>query len=243
MAESLKSTNVTRRSFLGTVGTGVAAITTIAGALASDANAELVYKDHAAWKFAEFDKLLKFKGRGKQMYDVHPIGDGDFLSVIKNSLNGLHFGYEIPADQIKIVAAMHGASNAINFDDSMWEKYKIGEWLKIVDPKTDKPATRNIFYPKRNPTGGTNPSDRSSIYQDYGIEALIPRGLQLLGCHNATENQAGTLIKRNGLTATIEEVVEDLQSHSLPGVLYVPAMVAAIHMLQAEGKYSYIMAP
>ncbi len=243
MTEARKPTNVTRRSFLGTVGTGVAAITTMAGAIASDANAELVYKDHAAWKFVEFEKLIKFKGRGKQMYDVHPIGGGDFLSVIKNSMNGLHFGYEIPADQIKIVAAMHGPSNAINFDDSMWEKYKLGEWLKVNDPKTDKPAIRNIFYPQRNPTGGTNPSDRTSTYQDWGIEALIPRGLQLLGCHNATESQAGSIIKRNGLTASVEEVVEDLQSHSLPGVIYVPAMVAAIHMLQAEGKYSYIMAP
>ena len=237
----MKSAGVTRRSFLGTVGTGVAAITTMAGSLGS-ANADLVYQ-HSDWKFAEFNALLKFKGRGKQMYDVHPIGGGDFLSVIKNSMNGLHFGYEVPADQIKIVAAMHGPANAINFDDSMWEKYKLGEWLKVNDPKTEKPATRNIFYPKRNPTGGTNPSDRSSIYQDYGIEALIPRGLQLLGCHNATEAQASVLIKRNALTASVEDVVQDLQSHSLPGVIYVPAMVAAIHMLQAEGKYSYIMAP
>jgi hypothetical protein len=232
---------VTRRSFLGTAGAGVAAATTLAGSLAS-AHADLVYQ-HNDWNFAGFDKLIKFKGKGKQVYDVHPIKEGDFLSVIKNSMNGLHFGYGIPADQISIVAAMHGPANVINFDDSMWAKYKIGEWQKINDPETKKPATRNIFFPKKHPNGSTNPSDRASIYQDSGIEALLPRGLQLLACHNATEGQANVLIERNSLTASVEEVVQDLQSHALPGVIFVPAMVAAISILQTEGKYSYIVAP
>ena len=229
--------NVTRRSFVGTV----AALTAIASAPVS-AEAELVYR-HSDWKFAEFDALLKFKGRGKQMYDVHGINDGGPFSIIKNSINGLTFGFGVPVDQIKIVAAMHGPSNAINFDDSMWAKYKFGEWLKIKDPVTDKPAVRNIFFPKRNPGGSTDPSDHASIYQDYGIEALQARGLQLLSCHNATENQAGSLIKANSLKESVEEIVADLQSHTLPGVMIVPAMVAAISMLQSEGNYSYIVAP
>jgi hypothetical protein len=232
---------VTRRSFLGTVGPAAAAIGTLAAPLTS-AEAELVYR-HADWKFADFDKLLQFKGRGKQVYDVHPIGGGDFLSVIKNSINGLHYGYDIPTDEIKIVAAMHGPANLLNFDDSMWTKYKFGETFKIDDPETKKPATTNVFYPKKFPKGSSDPSDRSGIYQDYGIEALLPRGLQLLCCHNATESQAMRIIKQNSLTASVEDVVQDLQSHMLPGVMLVPAMVAAIHMLQTQGHYSYIVAP
>jgi len=43
--------------------------------------------------------------------------------------------------------------------------------------------------------------------------------------------------------ATDGHIVEDLQAHSLPGVIFVPAGVAAIHMLQSEGKFSYIVAP
>jgi hypothetical protein len=232
---------VTRRSFVGTVGTGLAALTTMTAPLAS-AETGLVYQ-RTDWKFADFDKLLKFKGKGKQMYDVHPINDGGFLSIVKNSINGLHFGYGVPADQIKIVAAMHGPANMLNFDDSMWAKYKIGEAFKVKDPVTDKPAIRNIYYPKKNPSGSTDPNERTSIYQDYGIEALQARGLQLLSCHNATENQANTLIKQNSLTESVEEIVKDLQAHTLPGVIIVPTMVSAISMLQTEGHYSYIMAP
>jgi hypothetical protein len=229
---------VTRRSFAAMSGAALTAIASVA----PSAHAELVYR-HADWKFADFDALLHFKGRGKQLYDVHPISDGGPFNVMKNSINGLTYGFGIPTDQIKIVAAMHGPANAINFDDSMWAKYKFGEWLKIKDPLTDKPTIRNIFYPKRNPNGSTNPSDRSSIYQDYGIEALQPRGLQLLSCHNATEAQVDSLIKFHSLKASVEDIVQDLQSHTLPGVIIVPAMVAAISMLQTEGHYSYIIAP
>jgi intracellular sulfur oxidation DsrE/DsrF family protein len=234
---------VSRRSFLGTVGSGVAAIT-VGAASAEGALAEtpLVY-EHGDWKFAEFDKLLKFKGRGKQMYDLHGMDDGSFFNAMKNSINGLVYGYGVPAEEIKLVTCTHGSSNLMNFDDSMWEKYKIGELAKVTDRETGKPALRNVYYPKKNPKGSTELNDRKSIYQDDSIEALLGRGLQMLCCHNATTAQANALIKQNALTAPVEEVVADLQTHTLPGVIVVPAMVAAISMLQSEGHYTYIMAP
>jgi intracellular sulfur oxidation DsrE/DsrF family protein len=236
---------VSRRSFLGTVGSGVAAMTVGAAstetAVASAAT-PLVY-EHADWKFAEFDKLLKFKGRGKQMYDLHGMDDGSFFNAMKNSINGLVYGYGVPADEIKLVTCTHGSSNLMNFDDSMWEKYKIGELAKVTDRETGKPALRNVYYPKKNPKGSTDLNDRKSIYQDDSIEALLGRGLQLICCHNATTAQANALIKQNALTVSVEEVVADLQTHTLPGVIVVPAMVAAISMLQSEGHYTYIMAP
>ena len=232
---------VTRRSFLGTVGSGVAAMTTMGAPMVS-AETPLVY-EHADWKFAEFDKVLKFKGRGKQLYDLHGMENGAFFNAIKNSFNGLQFGYGIPAEEIKIVTCTHGGSNVMNFDDSMWAKYKIGEWQKVIDKETGAPAVRNVYFPKKNPKGSADLNDRKSVYQDDSLEALLGRGLQMLCCHNATTAQAGVLIKQNGLTVSVEEVVADLQSHTLPGVIVVPAMVAAISMLQSEGHYTYLMAP
>jgi intracellular sulfur oxidation DsrE/DsrF family protein len=162
---------------------------------------------------------------------------------MKNSFNGLQFGYDIPAGEIRIVGAMHGPANLLNFDDSMWAKYKIGDYLKLNDPKTGAPATRNIFFPKRTPAGSSDPNDRAGIYHDVSIEALMARGFQMLSCHNSTEGQAMALISKNALKDPVEDVVQDLQSHSLPGVIAVPAMVAAIAMLQTEGHYAYIVAP
>jgi len=229
---------VTRRSFVGSIGTGAAALGTLGvGSSNGTAEAQLVYLP-ADWHAAEFDKLIKLKVRIKQVFDIEAIDGGQFVSPMKNSLNALHFGFNIPVDQIKIVGGLRGQANLLNFDDSMWEKYRLGEFTKIDDPKTGKPATRNIFYPKKGGTS-SDPQDRTSTYQDTSIEALMERGVVLLSCHNATERVVEGLIKRFSLTAPIEDIVHDLQTHTLPGVITVPAMVAAVAMLQSEGHYAY----
>lgn len=230
--------SISRRSFFGQATAGLAAL----AALGTPANAELIYTP-ADWKMAEFHQLLKHPARAKQLYDVVGINNGNFLAHIENSLNGLQFGFGIPADQIKIVSATHGPSNLLNFDDYVWEKYQIGAGLKIDDPKTGKPATRNIFYasPHGNPPvyASKNPNDQTSSYHDTSIQALQRRGVQFLSCHLATETQAFAMIRIHKLTQTQEEVVKDLQKHILPGVLIVPSMVAAIAMLQNEGSFAY----
>ena len=227
---------MSRRSFVSNVGAGVAALGSL-GASASSAEAQLVYMPND-WHMAEFDKLLKSKARVKQVFDCEKLDNGDFLSPIKNSINGLQFGFNIPADQIKMVGALRGSANLINFDDSMWEKYQIGEYTKTDDPKTSKPAVRNPFFPKKEGLS-TDPQNQNSAYQDYTAQAMMDRGMTFLGCHNATTHQAMGIVKKFGLKASVEEVVHDLQTHMLPGVISVPAMVSAIAMLQVDGKFAY----
>ena len=230
---------LTRRSFFSTVSSGVAALGAL-GMEIAPLRAQLVYQ-HTDWKFSEFEKLLKAKARARQVWDVKPIGEGMFLHGIKNSLNGFHFGFAVPADEIKIVAGLHGPANMLNFDDTMWEKYRIGEWLHVNDAKTGKPATRNIYYPQK--TGGSSdPDEQGSTFQDASLEALRSRGVQFLSCHTATEVQAQELVEQYSLKASAEEVVKDLQAHTVQGVLIVPAMVAALSILQTDGHYSYISA-
>lgn len=226
--------SLNRRSF---VGAGIAALGAL-GLTLPPAEAQLIYT-HSDWKSADFDKLLKHPARAKQVYDIRPIGDGKFLSNIKNSLNGFHFGFGIPAEEIKIVSAMHGPSNMLNFDDSIWEKYQIGEWLGVKDPKTGEPATRNPYFPK-NDDGSTSLDDPKSILQDTSIEALQGRGVQFLSCHTASEEQAHAYVSEHSLKTSPEEMVKDLQAHTLPGVLIVPAMVAAVSLLQSDGRFTYI---
>jgi hypothetical protein len=166
------------------------------------------------------------------------------LNNIKNSLNGLQFSFNIPADQIKIVSAMHGPANMLNFDDYVWTKYRIGEWLKVDDPKTGQPAVRNPFLVRKSGPdvqhGSQDPSDESSFFQDASIQALQARKVQFLCCHTAAEEQARALIKQYGLAQQPEEIVKDLLAHTVPGVLVVAAMVSAIALLQSEGHYSNV---
>jgi hypothetical protein len=227
---------MSRRSFVGSMGAGVAALGSL-GASASNADGQVIYMP-ADWHAAEFDRLVKSKARVKQLFDVDKLDNGGFLNPMKNSINGLHFGFNIPADQIKIVAALRGNAVVVNFDDSMWEKYKLGDYGKVDDPMTSKPAVRNIFYPKK-PGGSTDPESQDSIYQDFSLEALLGRGMQLLNCHNATNFVARGIVKKLSLTVPAAEVAHDLEAHTLPGVISVPAMVAAIAILQVDGHYAY----
>lgn len=229
---------ISRRSFVGHAVVGAAAL----GSVASHADAQLVYKS-ADWKSGDFNRLLKDSSRIKQVFDEIQIGDGRFLNNMKNSLNGLRFGFDVPVDQIKIIGALHGPANMLNFDDYVWQKYRVGEWLKITDPKTSQPAVRNLFYPAKTAAAhgaSEDPNDENSSFQDASIQTLQARGVQFLCCHTATEEQSRALIKQWGLTQQPEEIVKDLLAHLHPGVMVVPAMVSAIAILQTEGRCSYV---
>ena len=234
--------DVTRRSLVSRGALGLLTVGLFIG-VPDATEAQLVWKA-SEWKLAEFEKLVKDPARLKQLYDVVQIGDGKFLNNIKNSLNGLQFGFGIPERQIKIVAALHGPANMLNYDGYVWRKYQIGEWLKVTDPATGKPAVTNLFYNSKSglkqESAAKDPDDLNSIYQDTSIEALRSRGAQFLSCHTALEEQVRVLISRNKLSQSPEEIVKDMLAHTVPGVLVVTSMVAAIALLQAEGHYTYI---
>jgi hypothetical protein len=236
------SNNITRRSLMSRAAIGLTTLGLFNGAPHA-AEAQLVWKT-SDWKLAEFRKLLNDPARIKQLYDIVQIGDGRFLNNVKNSLNGLRFGFGIPERQIKIAVALHGPANMLNYDDYVWEKYQIGEWLNLTDPATGKPAVKNLFYDSKislkQESAAKNPDDRDSIYQDTGMHALQSRGAQFLSCHTALEEQVRVLVPRNKLSQSPEDLVKDMLAHTVPGVLVVASMVAAIALLQAEGHYTYI---
>ncbi len=227
-----------RRTFVAGLTAGVAAL-----AAGSKANAQLVYR-HSEWKAEDFNRLVNTPAHVRQVYDVTGIEHGLFLNAIKNSLNGLQFGFDVPASQIQIIAALHGPANTINYDDYIWSKYKIGEWLKVEDPKTGNAAERNIFYRSKADKdlhyASEDPNDENSLYQDTSVEALQSRGVKFLSCHTALEEQARALVGRLKLSSSPEDVVKDFMAHKLPGVLIVPSMVASLALLQNRGHYAYM---
>ena len=230
--------SLSRRSFLS----GAAALGVASGA-GSAAEGQLVWNT-ADWKVEDFHTLVHHPARVKQVYDVVHINQGKFLNNVKNSLNGLEFGFGVPRQEIMIAVAMHGPANLMNYDDFIWNKYRIGEWLKVSDPETGKPAVRNIFVNSTKAAGkdfhAGDPSLDGTMFQDTSMETLRSRGVQFMSCHTATEEQAGALIRARGLTQSPEEITREMQSHKIEGTLVVAAMVAAIALLQTDGHYTYI---
>jgi len=232
--------NITRRSLISGAAAGLTTLGLFGGAPHA-ADSQLVWRA-SEWNLNEFQKLVNDPARIKQMFDIVQVGDGKFLNNIKNSFNGLRFGFGIPERQIKIAAALHGPANLLNYDDYIWEKYQIGEWLKVTDPATGKPAVKNLYYASKiglkQESAAKNPDDLDSIYQDTSMQALQSRGAQFLSCHTALEEQVRVLIARKQLSQPPEDIMKDMLAHTVPGVLVVAAMVAAIALLQAEGHYT-----
>jgi hypothetical protein len=233
--------DITRRSLLARAALGLTAVGLFRSPRQSEG--QLVWKT-SEWKLAEFQRLVDDPAEIKQVFDIVQVGDGRFLNNIKNSFNGLHFGFGISEGQIKIAVALHGPANLLNYNDYVWEKYQIGEWLKVADPATGKPAVKNPFYSSKislkQESAPTDPDDLKSVYQDTSMHALRSRGAQFLSCHTALEEQVRVLISHRKLSQSPEDIVKDMLAHTVPGVLVVASMVAAIALLQAEGHYTYI---
>jgi intracellular sulfur oxidation DsrE/DsrF family protein len=228
---------ISRRGFVGQAAVGVAALAAVGGTTAA---AQLVYQ-RSDWNMKEFDELLRLPARAKQVYDVTALDSGKFLNNMKNSLNGLQFGFGIPAQQIRILAGLHGAANMVNYDDYVWQKYRLGELLNETDPETGKPAVRNPYFPSNVPKDASRAlADEHSIYQDTSVQGLQARGVKFLSCHTGLEEAAHLVVKRWKLSQSREEVAKDMLAHIHEGVLVVASMVASLVLLQSEGHYTYI---
>jgi hypothetical protein len=236
--------DLTRRGFAAKAATCLAALSSFS-ALKEPAQAQIVWTT-SEWKLGSFEELLGEKARVKQLFDITQVENGAALAKVRNSLNGLHYGFGVPVEQIKVVGGLHGPANLLNYDDYVWSKYKIGAWLKIDDPATGQPAVRNPFYVSKlseaaaRITATTDPNDEASPLQDASMQGLQRRGVRFLGCHTALEEQVRQLIKHYNLSEDPETIVRDMLAHTVPNVMIVASMVSAIALLQCEGRYSYV---
>ena len=160
---------------------------------------------------------------------------------IKNAFNGLQFGFGYPAAQVRMAMANHGPSSAYGYTDYVWDKYKLADALKLKNAAGDA-VTSNVYLKPVHTDRGVDPDADTSFFQDTSIETLQSRGLVMLTCHTAVEEQARTFVKGGfapaGMTAA--DVANDILTHLIPGAIVVPSMVAAIAVLQQKHAYAFI---
>ncbi len=96
---------------------------------------------------------------------------------VQNLINGFHFSYDVPADQIQVIVQAYATANVAMYDDYIWDKYTWGQFLGIKDADTGLAATRNVFFPSKHPAPTTPPENRDDpFYSDFTIEGLQRRG-------------------------------------------------------------------
>lgn len=165
--------------------------------------------------------LEQMKGKHKQLYDLGSFdlaADNRPLRFCKNFLDTFHDVYKLEHPGINTAVGISGPAIALNASDRLWEKYKLGERSKIVDPMTKQPSIRNIFL------------DDGS---DISIKAMQARGTIFWQCNVALGNVAQQLA--NQFKMPVAEVRADLIAGLNPGVKLMPSHVMALALAQERG--------
>ncbi|MEO8450489.1 MAG: hypothetical protein ABI647_11890 [Gemmatimonadota bacterium] len=184
-------------------------------------------KDDGPWDMTWLDRVDR--ARFKLMFDVGAYLGGGGLYYTKNYLNGMRDGWGIEAPDVIPLIGVSGDAYPIVFNDQIWEKYRYGASSKTNDPRTGQPATRNVYW---KPRAGESMAE-------FGVDVLQARGAQLLFCNNVFRGVIRGVMRESG--RPYGDVRSELKAGFLPGVIVVPAMVAAMAMAQARGS-GYVFA-
>ena len=225
-----------RRGFLSRLLGTAAGITLVAGGRA-DAQAPAPASGADAW-------IREVKGTHRCLFDFPQHKNGAPLLHILNYLNTYNEAYKSAPGSVGAVGTFYSigtqSSIALGFNDAMWAKYGLGEYLGLKD-KAGKAYTRNAF---RVPTADDvhlliqafqtpNIPELAGAVPAIGIESLQKMGTKFLLCANALGAWCLELQARGKGKA--DAIEKDLRANLLPGVTIVPAMVIAIEKAQAAG--------
>jgi intracellular sulfur oxidation DsrE/DsrF family protein len=188
-----------------------------------------------------FDAKVGRPAEVRQLWEAVSFKPGVWNNV-KNAMNGLEFGFGFPGDSIAMAFCGHGPSAVYGYSDYVWSKYQIGTLFGLKTDAGDA-ITANAFLARKNPVDRkADPDDANGMYQDTSIEMLQERGLLMLTCHTAVEEQSRNIVKKGlapqGMSGS--DVASDILTHLVPGAIVVPSMVAAIAVLQQAYRYTYI---
>ena len=165
--------------------------------------------------------LEQMKGKHKQLYDLGGISLAEEprpLRFCRNFLDTFRDVYKLEHPGVNTAVGISGPAFPMNATDRLWEKYKLGERAKIIDPKTKQPAVRNVFY------------DDGS---DISVKAIQARGTIFWQCNVALGGVAQQLADQ--FKMPFAEVREDLIAGLNPGVKLMPSHVMALALAQERG--------
>jgi hypothetical protein len=169
------------RRLLLKLSSAMAAATALVGHTSEQATAHDLTPKDPKYRYGEYEEIVNRRGLTvRQVYEWPNLQNPILFGNVRNGLNGFQFSYGIPADTIQVVVQAYASANAAMYDDSIWEKFKLGELMNVTDPETQEPALRNIWYTSAVDADEVQaaPEDRAhAYYADTSIEGLQRRGV------------------------------------------------------------------
>jgi hypothetical protein len=127
----------------------------------------------------------------------------------------------VPATAVVVLRHM---ALPLALDHTMWQKYKIGQSLSILDPETKAPAVKNPFL---------QPKPGVLVKDDIAIDRLLADGAVIGACDIALKFFSGQLAGNAGVSA--EEAAKEWAANVIPGITLLPSGTWALNRAQEHG--------
>jgi hypothetical protein len=203
-----------RRTFVGAVAAGAAAL---AAGRWSDANAEtlVTLPPSDAW-------VARIKGKHKQVFDLTTPNDGFGPVFGLTFLETAGEAHKLTAKDLTAVLVFRHFAMPLVVNDAVWAKYKVGELLGVKDPKTNAPATRNVFY------------NNVPLHPGLTYEQLAAQdGIVVVACNKALTVVSGMAGEKVGIKA--DQAKKDWEAGLFKGVTLALSGVYAVNRAQEAG--------
>ena len=172
----------------------------------------------------------RLKGEQKVMIHAHQhimtalVDAGNMLANARDM-------YGVPEKQMSIAVITHGPAIQGLFRDDVWQQKSLGAFYKVNDPKTNAPATRNIFYKSQ---------EGDLMFPAMAVDKIQPRGVTFVVCNIAHTVISGMLGQRAGVPA--DQAKAEFAKGMIPGFILVASGVLAVNRAQEKGKCTYCYA-
>jgi hypothetical protein len=204
-----------RRNFFRLAGATVLGLSGLASAALRAQAATPVAGDGPDWPG-------KLEGRHRQLVDAFTVNDGRPLTFAQAFL----LTDPAPGSATSVVV-LRAQALPIALNSAMWEKYKIGESFKIIDPETKAPAKKNPFL---KPKPGVLTMD------DMAVDRLLGKGAVFGACNLALHNLSKQLASNAGVSA--DGAAKEWAANLVPGITLLPSGVWGVNRAQ-EGGCTY----
>jgi hypothetical protein len=209
MAEVIRDSVTPRRSFLGRIGGGAVLAFGVLLSRQSQAQVAAARTDSPDWPGA-------LKGSHRQVVDAYAVNSGFPLTFALTFL--------MPNESASAVVVLRHGAFPIALGDAMWQKYKIGEAFKIIDPETKTMAQKNPFL---RPKAGV------LLVDDMALDRLLTRGVIFGACNMALIHQSEMLAEGAGVSA--DEAAKEWAANIVPGVTLIPSGTWGVNRAQEAG--------
>ncbi len=223
MPSTPNDSHAPRREFLERIagvagGAALLAAGGLAAACAPPAAAPVAATDDEPW-------LKPLTGKHKQVFDGAKVNDAFPLMFAAGYLATMTETYKLKAGEANAFIVLRHFGTPLGLMDSVWQKYKIGAMLGIMDPATKKPSERNFVW---------NPKPGDMMNTDASADKMVKMPGVVIGvCGFAIKVLSGMAAKGAGVTP--EVAAQEWTAGVIPGAMVVPSGVLAVGRAQEHG--------